>query len=151
MRDSTTIHVTPIEASINDGAEKMTYYQQQVMYLNKSLYAKDHLTKQVICSKRFIDSHFANSITLKEISAACFLSKFHFIRIFKNYYGITPYQYLTDVRIAKAKEYLQNDLTVSETCYSLGFESLSSFSGLFKKITGFTPGEYRHKKATFKK
>jgi len=43
----------------------------------------------------------------------------------------------------KAKEYIKNGLSISETCYEVGFESLSSFSSLFKRKTGFTPRTYQ--------
>src|SRR5437868_4478592 len=114
----------------------MTFYAQQVRKLQKEIYPKDYLTKQVIRSKQFIDSHFSEAIDLEQIAREASLSKFHFIRLFKKYYGRTPYQYLTGVRIAKAKELLKNGHSVSQTCYALGFNSLSSFTGFFLKTGG---------------
>jgi len=129
----------------------MTFYHQQVKALHRTIYPKDYLREQVIRSKHFIDSHFSENISLDEIARDAALSKFHFIRLFKKYYGQTPYQYLTGLRIAKAKELLQTGLSVSETCYRLGFSSLSSFTGFFKKIIGLTPHGFRQKKATLEK
>jgi hypothetical protein len=56
---------------------------------------------------------------------------------------VTPHQYLTAVRINKAQLLLQNDTPVTDTCFAVGFESLTSFIGLFKRITGISPSIYR--------
>lgn len=129
----------------------MTFYTKQIARFNKDLYSKDYLTQQVMAAKRFINHHFAEDITLGDISGSSFFSKFHFLRLFKKYYGQTPHQYLTAVRINKAKEFLQKGAVVSETSYSVGFNNLSSFSRLFKNSTGYSPAEYRRKKAIFAK
>jgi len=71
------------------------------------------------------------------------------LRIFKKYYGTTPRQYLINKRIEKAKCFLQSGKSVSDTCYIIGFESINSFSNLFKAKTGMSPSIYR--KATFDK
>jgi len=123
----------------------MNFYQQQVQTLSKNLYPHKYLLNQVINAKRFIDNSYANELTLNEIARAACMSKFHFVRLFKKYYGKTPYQYLTEVRMAKAKELLTAGHTVSETCYLLGFSSLSSFSILFKKMAGVAAIDYRTK------
>jgi AraC-like DNA-binding protein len=130
---------------------QMTVYHQQVQKISKTIYPKDYLTEQVIRSKHFIDTHFSENISLDDIAAEAFLSKFHFIRLFKKNYGRTPYQYLTEVRVAKAKELLQMGHSVSETCYLLGFSSLSSFTAFFRKVGGPVPLEYQRKKAILKK
>ena len=71
------------------------------------------------------------------------ISKYHLIRLFKRYYGLTPRQYLINKRIEKSKENLINGMSVTETCYAIGFSSLGSFSVLFKTKTGKTPAEFR--------
>lgn len=58
-------------------------------------------------------------------------------------YGKTPYQYLTSVRIEKAKLLLQTNISVTDVCFSVGFDSISSFTGLFKRITLKTPSVYQ--------
>ncbi len=58
-------------------------------------------------------------------------------------YGKTPYQYLTMLRIEEAKRQLKQESTsISSVCYNLNFESVTSFSKLFKKHTGVTPTNY---------
>jgi AraC-like DNA-binding protein len=80
---------------------------------------------------------------LDHISDEAFFSKFHFIRLFKKTYAKTPHQYLTFVRIEKSKLLLQTDIPISEVCYAVGFDSISSFTGLFKRLAGQTPSAYQ--------
>lgn len=105
-------------------------------------YPKVYLYRRIVQAKLFIDSHYTENIDLGNISDEAYFSKFHFIRLFKKIYGKTPHQYLTFVRIEKALELLKENKPVSEVCYDVGFESLGSFSGLFKRIVGFTPSAY---------
>lgn len=121
----------------------MTYYQQQVTEIRGTIYPKFYLYKQLKQAKEFIDRNFAERIDLDDIAGEAFLSKFHFIRLFKSVYHQTPHQYLTTVRIEKAKELLQNNATVAEACFSVGFDSISSFKGLFKRYTSLTPACYQ--------
>ncbi len=108
-------------------------------------YSKVYLYRRIAHAKLFIDAHYADKIDLNNISDEAHFSKFHFIRLFKNAYGKTPHQYLTAVRIEKAKEMLQLGKTVSFVCDYLGFESLGSFTRLFKQTVGITPSVYLHK------
>jgi AraC-like DNA-binding protein len=105
-------------------------------------YPKVYLYQRIVQAKLFIDRHYADHIDLDNISDEAYFSKFHFIRLFKKIYGKTPHQYLTFVRIEKAIELLRTNKPVSEVCYAVGFESLSSFSGLFKRFVGLTPSDY---------
>ncbi len=103
---------------------------------------KVYLYRRIVQAKLFIDAHFAENINVEDISDESHFSKFHFIRLFKDVYGTTPHQYLKLVRIKEAQELLERDHSVSETCFAVGFNSLSSFSGLFKTITGKSPSAY---------
>ena len=105
-------------------------------------YPKVYLYRRIVQAKLFIDNNYAIKIDLDNISDESFFSKFHFIRLFKKIYGKTPHQYLTFVRIEKAIQLLQNEVPVSDVCFLVGFESLSSFSGLFKRIVGITPSSF---------
>ncbi len=105
-------------------------------------YPKVYLYRRIVQAKLFIDSNYADKIDLKNISDEAYFSKFHFIRLFKNIYGKTPYQYLTNVRIEKAIQLFRSGISVSEVCFSVGFDSLTSFSGLFKRIIGISPSIY---------
>jgi AraC-like DNA-binding protein len=125
----------------------MTYYRDEVAKLTKALYPHDDLTKQIKAAKLYIDTHFSEDINLNKTAAKALISKFHFIRLFKKYYGCTPNQYLQEVRIEKAKKILQKRKSIDEVCAAVGFTSKTSFTSLFKKMTGTTPFVYQNRKA----
>lgn len=105
-------------------------------------YPKVYLYKRIVQAKLFIDSSYAHKIDVDNISDEAYFSKFHFIRLFKKIYGKTPHRYLTFVRIEKATQLLRTNKSVSEVCYAVGFESLSSFGDLFKRMVGLTPSAF---------
>ena len=117
----------------------MTLYRDEIARLKKDLYPHDDLTRQIRDAKLYIDKHFSENINLDKIASQALVSKFHFIRLFKKYYGRTPNQYLQEVRIGQAKKLLLQGNTIDEVCAAIGFVSKTSFISLFKKKTGITP------------
>ncbi|MEQ9167086.1 MAG: AraC family transcriptional regulator [Fulvivirga sp.] len=105
-------------------------------------YPKIYLFRRIVQAKLYIDQYYSEKIDLSNISDEANFSKFHFIRLFKSAYGKTPHQYLKYVRIEKAKGLLKDGIPVTAVCYAVGFDSLSSFSGLFSKTVGLSPSEY---------
>jgi AraC-like DNA-binding protein len=99
---------------------------------------------RLIAAKSFMDENFQEPISLDEISGKAYLSKFHFHRLFTKIYRHTPHQYLTRKRLDKAKDLLAENKPVTEVCTEVGFESIGSFSVLFKKEIGFAPQYYRN-------
>lgn len=124
----------------------MSYYARHVRELTGELYKKDYLTRHLIQAKKFIDQHFSEKIDLDKMASEAHLSKFHFVRLFKATYGRTPHQYLVEVRMRKAKEFLKTGSSVLQVCISVGFESIPSFTRIFKKIAGNTPARFQHLK-----
>jgi len=108
------------------------------MSLNLEIYDR------LIAAKTFMDENYHEPITLEQISQKAFLSRFHFHRLFSQVYRKTPHQYLTQRRMEKAKDLLEENKTVTDVCNEVGFESLGSFSVLFKKEIGFAPQYYRN-------
>src|SRR5215208_1713018 len=102
------------------------------------------LYERIVAAKVFIDENFNEQISLEQISKKAFLSRYHFHRLFSQVYRKTPHQYLTLKRIEKAKVLLGENKQVTEVCNEVGFESLGSFSVLFKKEIGFAPQYYRN-------
>ena len=95
-------------------------------------------------ARRFLDRHYDTPITIEQLSREVGLSPYYFIRRFRRVYRQTPHQYLMQQRIARAKELLRTtDMSVTEICVTVGFESLGSFSALFRKTAGISPSAYR--------
>lgn len=114
---------------------------------------KAELYKRVCRAKEMMDSDFVNPLTLEMISKEACLSQYHFLRVFKNIFKETPHQYLTKKRIEKAMNLLRRStMTITEICFEIGFESVSSFSWLFKKKFGVSPDTFRteYKKLMYK-
>jgi AraC-like DNA-binding protein len=100
--------------------------------------------KKIVDAKVFIDEHFDSPIDLDAIAGEACLSRFHFHRLFRRIYKRTPHQYLTFKRIDHAQRLLgAADCTVGEVVAEVGFESVGSFSMLFKREIGQSPAEFR--------
>jgi AraC-like DNA-binding protein len=104
---------------------------------------KAYLYKRIVQAKLFIDGHYSQHIDLNNIADEAYFSKYHFIRLFKNIYGYTPHQYLIRVRIENAQELLRTGKNVTEVCFEVGFDSPSSFTGLFKRIVKQPPSQFQ--------
>ena len=128
----------------------MTFYLKEITRINTTCYSNKGQLDTVIGTRCYINNNFDKEINLALLAHTRFTSKFHLLRLFKKYYGQTPKQYLTDKRIEQAKELLTKGTTVTETCYSIGFDSPCSFSTLFKSRVGLAPAEFQ-KKVTFAK
>ena len=90
------------------------------------------------------DQSYSGPLTLEELAAAANLSKFHFLRLFKATYGVTPMEYVSQRRIERAQDLLRaTNLTVTEVCFAVGFSSLGTFSRRFREIVGVTPTEFQ--------
>ncbi|MCE7996856.1 MAG: helix-turn-helix transcriptional regulator [Roseivirga sp.] len=107
------------------------------------MYPKVYLYKRIKDARILIDRHYAEPIDLDYIAKRVYLSKYHFLRLFKEAHGTSPHKYLMQKRITKAKVLLSTELTIAQVCHEVGFESVQSFSHLFKRSTGMSPGKYR--------
>lgn len=100
--------------------------------------------KQVRLARLLLDRNYDTPITVEDLSREVALSPYYLIRAFRRIYKQTPHQYLVARRIARAKELLRNsNLSITEICVEVGFESLGSFSTLFRKAAGLSPRAYR--------
>lgn len=104
--------------------------------------------EQLRMARAYLDSNYASAITIQQISQKAAFSPYHFIRLFYRVYKQTPHQYLIQKRLDRAKELLRlSDLSITQICLEVGFESLGSFSSRFRTSTGLSPSEYRKKSA----
>ena len=89
-----------------------------------------------------MEKYHSERIELNDLAEAAFMSRFHYVRMFKQMYGVTPRNYLRDMRISKAKALLRQGNPITQTCFEVGYESLTTFSSVFKKCTGYSPREF---------
>ncbi|MEP2935793.1 MAG: AraC family transcriptional regulator [Gilvibacter sp.] len=121
----------------------MTTYQKKLSKLKDSVYSNQEQISTAIAVRNHIKNHYDVDLNLELLARNEFVSKYHMLRLFKKYFGQTPRQYLIDKRIEKSKEHLVDGMTVTQTCFAVGFESLGSFSTLFKSKTGKSPSAFR--------
>jgi AraC-like DNA-binding protein len=92
----------------------------------------------------YIEENINEKITISDLSLRSRWKKQHFIRVFTNYIGETPYQFVLSKKIAMAKKMIiETDIPVSDIGFELGFQSHANFCNAFKKITNKTPSNYR--------
>ncbi|MBI3849964.1 MAG: PocR ligand-binding domain-containing protein [Verrucomicrobia bacterium] len=95
-------------------------------------------------AKQYIQEHFIEELSLDRLAAAVHTSTFYFCKLFKKATGINFTQYVARTRAEKAKNLLLNpNLRVSEIAYEVGFQSLTHFNRMFKRIVGQSPTQYR--------
>lgn len=101
-------------------------------------------------ARQFIRDHQADNLSLAEVARAVNTSTFYFCKLFKRATGLNFTEYLSRVRVEKAKSLLPNpNLRISEIAYQIGFQSLTHFNRVFKRITGQSPTNYRQRLPKF--
>jgi AraC-like DNA-binding protein len=90
-----------------------------------------------------IDRDYAQPLDVPAMACTALMSPAHFSRKFRAAYGETPYSYLMTRRMERAKAFLRQGMSVTETCVAVGCTSLGSFSSRFTEIVGETPSQYR--------
>jgi len=97
-------------------------------------------------AKQFIEAHQTEEISLSDVAKAVNTSTFYFCKMFKKATGLNFTDYLSRVRVEKAKNLLLNpNLRISEVAFAAGFQSLSHFNRVFRRIAGESPTRYREK------
>ena len=94
------------------------------------------------------DRHYTEPLDLETLAGVAGISKFHFQRLFKATYGLTPAAYLSRRRVERAQDLLRaTNLTVTEICHAVGFSSLGSFSTRFHELVGESPSDFQRRYA----
>jgi AraC-like DNA-binding protein len=90
----------------------------------------------------YLETNFAKSISLMELSALSGVSPFHLSRRFRARYGLPPYMYLELVRVNRAREMLRRGDPISRVAFDTGFSDQSHLTRRFKRVVGVPPGQY---------
>jgi len=107
---------------------------------------KEELYKRISIAADYMHACYMQNIQLEDIAAAACLSKFHFLRLFRQVYKISPYQYIQNLRLAKACEHLSaSQAAINDIAFMLGYENSNSFSRIFHQRMGVYPSQYRQK------
>ncbi|RBL90470.1 AraC family transcriptional regulator [Chitinophaga flava] len=103
-----------------------------------------HIDKRILQSLHYIRTHLHKPISVDALAAAGFLTKDHFIRLFKKEIGSTPGKYINEKKIEKAQRMMMTkDISIKDLAYGLGFGNNAYFNRFFKKQTGENPGNYK--------
>ena len=111
------------------------------IYLDKNNELYDDYIKESIV---YMHKYYSGNITIEDICGEIYLSSSHFKRVFKSKTGKTPYRFLTEIRIEKAKEMLKDkNRAIHEIARLCGFVNQGNMSTIFKKHIGISPSEFR--------
>ncbi|OQP58296.1 hypothetical protein A3860_08235 [Niastella vici] len=154
--------IRSILISQKEGFNKLRFEEQLTALLTYHLQQHHHIaemvnnlppvkkTTRVELYKRLsramdvLRSGFCGEISLDQLAAEACLSKYHFLRLFRTAYGLSPYQYMQQLRIEKARTLLADSgKPVADIAMLLGFDNSQSFSRLFFQKMGLYPTQYR--------
>jgi AraC-like DNA-binding protein len=109
--------------------------------INKQYYTHKVEIDKVIS---YIEENYSIKVNIDDFVKLVHISKYHFLRIFKSFTGLSPYEYLTNYRIKKSKQLLKNtELSVNEISVYIGYNNVNNFIRDFKKYVEITPGQFR--------
>lgn len=126
----------------------LTIFAQHLSSLSNQLMVSSQQAESPMVSRAriYIAEHQHEELSLRQVAGAVNTSAFYFCKMFKQATGLTFTDYLARVRIEKVKNLLLNPhKRVSEAAYEAGFQSLSQFNRVFKRVTGESPKDWREK------
>ena len=124
----------------------LTIFSQHLAMLSNQVFIQQENAEPPVIKKArdYIQEHQGEKLSLGQVARAVNMSTFYFCKTFKKITGINFTDYLSRVRIEKSKNLLLNpNLRVSEIAFEVGFQSLTHFNRVFKKILGQSPTDYR--------
>lgn len=136
------------ERKITNAYQGSSIAYQFIMELYVSLSNVDKLMEEwsegIISAVLFARNYYQDEIGAEEMAEASKLSKYHFTRLFKQEVGVTPIQYLTNIRLQKAIELLQHTkYSVEEIAQLVGYKNANYLNKITRKLTGKSPGQIR--------
>ena len=131
----------------HDHAVKLlSIFAQHLSLISNQIFVQHRSSEPPVITraKEFIAAHQAEDLSLAQVAKAVNTSTFYFCKMFRRATGLNFTDYVSRVRVEKAKNLLLNrNLRVSEIAYEVGFQSLTHFNRVFKKILGLSPTQYR--------
>lgn len=115
------------------------------VFQNASFIPTDIMPDLVRKTMDYIEAHLAQDITLEQLASTFHLNSTYISRQFKKHTGLTLRSYIVDRRIALAKSYLYEGLSITEACYQSGFSDYANFIRSFTKTVGISPGRFAKK------
>lgn len=114
---------------------------------NMSTKKEEHENQLVVRAQEYIQKNFQKDLSLDDVSRQMDLSPYYFSKLFKEETGSNFVEYVTNLRIAQAKELLEKEeYSMKEICVQVGYSDPNYFSRIFKKNVGVTPTEYRERR-----
>jgi len=156
-------HVRTMYARVKDGKATQAWLEDQFFAVAKGLQSvrvnshrqarripakklstKIELYRRLLLGRDYLDSFSGGETRLDRVASEACLSPYHFHRLFREVFGETPNKYLQRRRLANARQLLRStDRTITEICLEIGFDSMTSFSALFRRIYGCSPRQCR--------
>ena len=124
----------------------LTIFAEHLSGLSNQLMVREAAAEAPVVTRAraFITEHRTEEISLSDVARAVNMSSFYFCKVFKKATGLTFTEHLARVRVEMVKELLLNPhKRVSEAAYESGFQSLSQFNRVFRRVAGESPSEYR--------
>lgn len=138
-----------LEEHLRDLAAAMLHLQRNVYREAEKLSAvraatREELYRRLYLAKDYMHACYGDRLTIAELAGVAALSPYHFLRSFKQLFHQTPHTYLSQLRLAKAQTLLvETDHSITHICFAVGFQSLPSFTNLFRRLMGVSPRAYR--------
>ena len=132
-----TTSIYQLQELVNDKVMRITKMIQSLHFSD----SKDMIS----LAKGYIQQHYEKSLTLEEVAEVVQFSPHYFSKLFKERCGKSFIDYVTEVRVERAKELMEKGKSLKEICFHVGYKDPNYFSRVFRRITGFSPTEYRIK------
>ncbi|MDR3246589.1 MAG: AraC family transcriptional regulator [Prevotellaceae bacterium] len=115
-------------------------------FLDKASFKQEITDKRIVRVLRYIRENISKKIAIDDLSAKCYLTNDHFIRLFKKEMHCTPIQYINQKKVERSQlMMIIDEKAIKDIAYELSFENLSYFYRLFKKTVGVAPNQYRER------
>lgn len=132
------------QLDLENESKMISYISLLMKVTDNKEYSKGMKTEKIRLIRDYIDENYLTNIMISDLSRISKMSKYSLIRQFENSLGLTPHQYITNLRVNYAKNLLKGNKNLSEIAVESAFYDQSHFIKCFKEYTGVTPKKYRN-------